>query len=304
MANTQTPFQQGAAFFPERLREILLATDQEQQQKAEEIRLRAGKGMSILDAEGRETMLPKTEFVSQQELQGVIEIATIASFHRAMDKLCRGYFPLAGGHRLGVAGSAAIREGRIHHFRDLSSLALRIAHEIPGAALPVARQLVAQGRRGGSCLILAPPGYGKTTLLRDLIRIYSDQWKLRVGIADERGEIAALLNGIPQFSVGTTVDVMDGCGKGEAGLLLLRSMNPQVIAMDEITSPEDVEALTVIAHCGTAVLATAHGSDLTEISRRPLYQPLLQQQIFQTVIRIQRVKGQRSYVVEEIPCCT
>lgn len=304
MAHTQTPFQQGAAFFPEQLRERLLATDEEQQQRAEEIRLRAGKGLSILDADGREHLLPNTAAVSQQELQGVIEIATTASFHRAMDKLCRGYLPLAGGHRLGVAGASVTREGSIHHFRELSSLSLRIAHEIPGAALPVARQLTARGWRGSSCLILAPPGYGKTTLLRDLIRIYSDQWGLRVGIADERGEIAALLRGIPQFSVGTTVDVMDGCGKGEAGLLLLRSMNPQVIAMDEITSPEDVEALTVIAHCGTAVLATAHGAELTELARRPLYRPLLQQQIFQTIVRIQRIKGRRSYVVEEAPCCT
>lgn len=125
-----------------------------------------------------------------------------------------------------------------------------------------------------------------------------------MGIADERGEIAAPLDGVPQFEVGNTVDVMDGCGKGEAGLLLLRSMNPQVIAMDEITSPEDVAALTVIAHCGTAVLATAHGSDLAELLRRPLYRPLLRQQIFQTIIRIQRVNGRRSYAVEEAPCCT
>ena len=232
MANTQTPFQQAAAFFPEKLRKGLLAIEEERQRNAEEIRLRAGKELSILDEEGKEDTLPEIGVVSQQELQGVIEIATTASFHRAMDKLCRGYFPLAGGHRLGVAGSAVMREGHIHHFRALSSLALRIAHEVPGAALPVAQQLTAKGLQGSSCLILAPPGYGKTTLLRDLIRIYSDHWKLRVGIADERGEIAAPLDGVPQFEVGNTVDVMDGCGKGEAGLLLLRSMNPQVIAMD------------------------------------------------------------------------
>ena len=102
MANTQTPFQQAAAFFPEKLRKGLLAIEEERQRNAEEIRLRAGKELSILDEEGKEDTLPGIGVVSQQELQGVIEIATTASFHRAMDKLCRGYFPLAGGHRLGL----------------------------------------------------------------------------------------------------------------------------------------------------------------------------------------------------------
>ena len=143
---------------------------------------------------------------------------------------------------------------------------------------------------------------GKTTLLRDLIRIYSDQWHLRVGVADERGEIAALHQGVPQFYLGAAVDVMEGCGKSEAGILLLRSMNPQVIAMDEVTSPEDVAALSVIAHCGTAVLATAHGRSAAELCRRPLYQTLLDQRLFQAVVTITRTQRKRQYTVEALPC--
>ena len=184
----------------------------------------------------------------------------------------------------------------------MSSLAIRIAHDIPGVAEPVAKLLNEQGLTQASCLILAPPGMGKTTLLRDLIRIYSDQWHLRVGVADERGEIAALHKGVPQFYLGATVDVIEGCGKSEAGILLLRSMNPQVIAMDEVTSPEDVAALSVIAHCGTAVLATAHGQSVAELCRRPLYQTLLEQRLFQAVVTITRTQGKRQYTVEVLPC--
>ena len=299
MDRLNAPFRQAAAFFPVRLRRCLLAMESDCQEQAEEIRLRAGTGLNVLLKEDEVNCLDN---VSRQELYGVVEIAARASFHRAMDKLRRGYLPLPGGHRLGVAGSAITREGRIQHFQEISSLSLRIAREIPGVGASVAEQLAERGLRGASCLILAPPGYGKTTLLRDLIRVYSDHLRLRVGVADERGEIAALCDGVPQFQIGRRVDVIDGCGKGEAGLLLLRSMNPQVIAMDEITSPEDVEALSIIAHCGTAVLATAHGSDCSELTRRPLYRPLLEQCCFRAVIRILRSDGIRRYMVEELPC--
>lgn len=303
MANNQNPFEQAAQCFPEPLRALLCSVPLGEQQTAEEIRLRAGKGLSLLGETGREQFFPDTQWVGQQELQSVIEITTHASFHTAMDKLCRGYLPLPGGNRLGIAGSAAMEQGHIHHFQALSSLSLRIAHQVPGVAAPVARQLEEKGLHKGSCLILAPPGHGKTTFLRDLIRIYSDVWQMRVGVADERGEIAALHNGVPQFSIGRTVDVVEGCSKGEGGILLLRSMNPQAIAMDEVTSPEDVDALCMIAHCGTAVLATAHAASVDEVQERPLYQRLFRQRIFQAVICIKREREKRSYLLEEVPCC-
>lgn len=303
MADRQSSFWHAAQCFPQPLRMLFDSVPLREQKTAEEIRLRAGKGLSLLGGNGKEQLFADTQWVGQRELQGVIEIATHASFHTAMDKLCRGYLPLPGGNRLGIAGSAVMEQGRIHHFQSISSLSLRIAHSIPGVAEPIARQLERNRCSKSSCLILAPPGHGKTTFLRDLIRIYSDVWQMRVGVADERGEIAALHNGAPQFPIGQLVDVVEGCGKGEGGILLLRSMNPQVIAMDEITSPEDVEALCTIAHCGTAVLATAHAASVEEVLKRPLYQNLFRQQIFQVVIRIQREQEMRSYRLEELPCC-
>ena len=302
MAEHHTPFALAAQCFPPTLRNLLHALPASQKATAEELRLRAGSGLRVVDETGREQLVPDTQWVTQRELQDVIEIATHASFHNAMEPLCRGYLPLPGGNRLGVAGSALSQGGRIRQFRSLSSLAIRIAHDIPGVAEPVAKLLNEQGLTQASCLILAPPGMGKTTLLRDLIRIYSDQWHLRVGVADERGEIAALHKGVPQFYLGATVDVIEGCGKSEAGILLLRSMNPQVIAMDEVTSPEDVAALSVIAHCGTAVLATAPGQSVAELCRRPLYQTLLEQRLFQAVVTITRAQGKRQYTVEVLPC--
>ena len=193
MAEHHTPFALAAQCFPPTLRNLLHALPVTQQATAEELRLRAGSGLRVVDETGREQLVPDTQWVTQRELQDVIEIATHASFHNAMEPLCRGYLPLPGGNRLGVAGSALSQGGRIRQFRSLSSLAIRIAHDIPGVAEPVAKLLNEQGLTQASCLILAPPGMGKTTLLRDLIRIYSDQWHLRVGVADERGEIAALL---------------------------------------------------------------------------------------------------------------
>ena len=111
-----------------------------------------------------------------------------------------------------------------------------------------------------------------------------------------------MVRGRPQMDVGPRTDVLDACPKALGIPMALRAMNPQVIAMDEVTSPEDVAALSVIAHCGTAVLATAHGQSVAELCRRPLYQTLLEQRLFQAVVTITRTQGKRQYTVEVLPC--
>ena len=155
MAEHHTPFALAAQCFPPTLRNLLHALPASQQATAEELRLRAGSGLRVVDETGREQLVPDTQWVTQRELQDVIEIATHASFHNAMEPLCRGYLPLPGGNRLGVAGSALSQGGRIRQFRSLSSLAIRIAHDIPGVAEPVAKLLNEQGLTQASCLILS-----------------------------------------------------------------------------------------------------------------------------------------------------
>ena len=150
---------------------------------------------------------------------------------------------------------------------------------------------------------------GKTTLLRDLIRALSDGDgvpPMRVGVADERGELAAMCEGVPQFQIGSHTDVLDGCPKGQGLLMLLRGMNPQVMAADEITAPEDVAALEMAANCGVALLATAHGAGLEDLRRRPLYRRLLSLNVFQRLVVITVENGGRRYAVHTLEdgiCC-
>lgn len=286
------------------MRTALLASVGEQKRLWEEIRLRAGRGVTVQSGGMEKQVLlagvPLT--VTSQDLNTVLERATQSSYQSAAEQLRRGFYTMRGGHRIGVTGSMSVREGRSLAFRELSSLAIRVARAFPGIAGALEDKLL-EGGRFPSTLILSPPGMGKTTLLRELLRLLSDRFSLRCGLADERGEVAALWRGVPQLEVGVHTDVLDGCPKAEGMLLLLRSMNPQILAADEITAPEDVRAVTMAANCGVAVLATAHAGDPAELKRRPLYRELLEQNIFRRVILIRRDDaGNRSYALEALSC--
>ena len=291
---------QAAGALPQRLRQEALSLSREDQARGEEFRLRAGRPMSVVLPEGERTVsrIP----VNPRELEQLVEIASRASLHAVLDQVRRGYLTMAGGHRIGLCGTAGLRDGTIHSLSRFSSADVRIARQVRGAADPV-REALCPGGRLTSTLILAPPGAGKTTLLRDLIRQVSDGVgcrPLRVSLADERGEVAALYGGIPQLEVGGRTDVVEGCPKAQGLMLLLRAMNPQVLAADEITAPEDVAALRAAAGCGVTLLATAHGESREDLERRSLYRPLLEEHIVQRLVRIRGTGGQRIYTVEEL----
>ena len=291
---------QAVRALPPRLREKALSLSPRDQAGAEELRLRVGWPVTVL-AEGAERPLGGPP-VTTPELDQLVEIASHASLHAVLDQIRRGYLTLEGGHRIGLCGEAVLQGGEIHALRTISSANLRIARQVKGAAAPVLDGLCPGGRLSDT-LILAPPGLGKTTLLRDLIRSVSEGegcTPLRVSLADERGEVAALYNGLPQLEVGRRTDIAEGCPKAQGLMLLLRAMNPQVLAVDEITAPEDVKALTTAAGCGVTLLATAHGHGKADLERRPLYRPLLEEGLFRFLVRIRREGGRRIYTIEEL----
>ena len=293
-------FVQAVQALPLRLRQEALSLPEGDRARAEELRLRAGWPMTAVLPEGERPLGGPP--VEGRELEQLVEIASRASLHTVLDQVRRGYLTFEGGHRIGLCGTAALREGEIHALRAISSANLRIARQVKGAAAPVLDGLCPGGRLADT-LILAPPGLGKTTLLRDVIRSVSEGegcTPLRVSLADGRGEVAAMYSGRPQLEVGRRTDVAEGCPKAQGLMLLLRAMNPQVLAVDEITAPEDVGALIAAAGCGVTLLATAHGEGRAGLERRPLYRPLLDEGLFRFLVRIRREGERRIYTIEEL----
>ena len=262
--------------------------------EAEELRLRAGRRATAL-VKGVETPISDA-LVGSDDLNCVIERATSASVHTAQSSIAKGFINCAGGIRIGLCGTGVIDRGEVAGMRAISSLAIRIPHEIRGCGQAVINRLAASS---GNVLILSPPGYGKTTFLRECIRQMSDAGQ-RVSVADERGELAAVYRGIPQFDLGKSSDVMSDVPKAQAVMMLLRAMNPQVIAMDEISSPEDIGAAETASGCGVRIIATAHAAGRSELQVRPIYKKLLEHGMFGSLIVIKSCCGVRSYSYEEI----
>ena len=302
--NEEQRFDAAISCLPLRLRRFAQTVNREEKRKTEEIRLRTGRPMTML-REGREYIAGEGAecMVAQEDLETVCNIVTGFSRYAALETLKKGYLTAEGGFRVGVTGFAVRQGGEITALRDFSSMSIRIAREQIGLAEDLCCELLQEGGPFGT-LIAAAPGLGKTTLLRDMVRSLSYGPKgfqsFRVGLVDERGEIAAMHRGVPQLDVGPHTDVLDACPKAEGIELLLRAMNPQVIAVDEITAAEDIAAMSRAANCGVSMIATIHAADRQELLAKPLFRRLQRQKVFRKLITIRADHGERRYRMEEL----
>lgn len=255
----------------------------------EEFRVRLGRPLGIV-VNGREHGLNTPKF-TKEEINSAIERATDSSYHMAQSSLKDGYINYKG-LRIGVCGDVNTQGGQVHSFRNINSLAIRIPKECRN----ICDRLFEHDFKNGfeSSLIISPPGGGKTTALREMCRKLSEM-SYRVSVVDEREEISGL-----DFELGEHSDVLSGINKAEGAMMLLRCMNPQIIAMDEITKASDLEAIIQIAGCGVQILATAHGGTVEELSRRRLYRDLLGEGVFKYLIVIKGSGGNRAYKAERI----
>lgn len=225
--------------------------------------------------------------ITAADIKETIEYISNFSLYAYEDEIRQGFITVQGGHRIGLAGKVVLENDRVKSVKHISFINIRMSHERKGCGECILPYIF-EGDRVCHTLIISPPGCGKTTLLRDIVRLISDgnenRQGLSVGVVDERSEIGACYRGVPQNDIGMRTDVLDCCPKAEGMLMLIRSMSPAVIAVDEIGKREDIDALAYVMNCGCQILATVHGSSIDDIRNKPVLRKLVEERLFKRFV--------------------
>ncbi|KAA0561020.1 stage III sporulation protein AA [Rossellomorea aquimaris] len=281
--------QEVLALLPSTISDKVLTLPQDLIDRIEEIRVRTNRVLEVT-ARGKPYFLSYT--VTEEDSEQLINKLSRHSFYTLEEELKRGYITIEGGHRVGLAGKVILEGGVVKGIRNLSSFNIRIARQKLGISDSIFPYVYDAGWK--HTMIIGSPQTGKTTLLRDLARMISTGVPeknippFKVGIVDERSEIAGCVNGIPQLMFGPRVDVLDACPKAEGMMMLIRSMSPDVLIVDEIGRVEDGQAIQEAVNAGITLVMTTHGYTFGEVAKRPVIKDIVNLQTIERFVELRR----------------
>ena len=281
--------------FPVSIREEISGLPLGMRESIEEIRVYRDREVQLFAGGKRISLTGKTD---GQDMNNLLNNLMKFSYYAYEEDIARGFITIDGGHRVGICGKAVVNGGRVSLIRDVSSLNIRCSKEVLGCSDRLVKYAVDSCGKLRNLLIVSPPACGKTTLLRDIARNLS-LLGYKVGICDERSEIAGMSAGISRYTFGTMVDVLDGCPKAEGMCMMIRSMSPQIIITDEISTEEDAAAVRACAGSGVSVIASAHGSSMEDMKKTGVRE-LLENHIFDYLIFL--TNRPRAGTVGEVRC--
>lgn len=284
-------------------------------ERLQEVRLRVNKPLIVVYGNEeffitKDSTLTKNQkqgiIISRNEMKETMEYISNYSLYAFEEEIKQGFITIQGGHRVGIAGKVIMEADRVKGMKHISFINIRLSHQVRGCGDKVLPYILNQDKNEiYHTLIISPPRCGKTTLLRDVIRSLSDgqhsEEGITVGVVDERSELGSCYMGIPQNDLGIRTDILDCCPKAKGMMMLIRSMAPEVIAVDEVGLGEDIEAIEYVMNCGCKIIATVHGSSMEDIQSKPILGTLVKAKVFERYIVLSNhhTIGNVDYIFDE-----